>query len=280
MLEWLERLPPATRKVLIHINNTNPILDEDSPQRARARARAASKSRRTAWRSSCERDRIDALDAAWSRRSSRRSCARRGSAYHIHHPFNVMLNSGKATPRADPRLGREPLLLPDQHSRSRTRRSSPTARTARCAAAGCSASSITTATAMIRAASKPGCGWREAVGLSRERSREPARRAARRALRGRCLRELRAPRAVAGSGVLVADRAVRARDPQAAAGELAGALSVDRPRGPALLPEPRQHRAARRGARARVHARSLQDARGSRSARSRSCSSSSTSCGR
>jgi pyrroloquinoline quinone biosynthesis protein B len=34
MLEWLERLPPMTRKVLIHINNTNPILDEDSPQRA------------------------------------------------------------------------------------------------------------------------------------------------------------------------------------------------------------------------------------------------------
>ncbi len=34
MLEWLERLPPGTRKVLIHINNTNPILDEDSAQRA------------------------------------------------------------------------------------------------------------------------------------------------------------------------------------------------------------------------------------------------------
>tara|TARA_R110001583_G_scaffold185046_2_gene344933 strand:+ start:18479 stop:19393 length:915 start_codon:yes stop_codon:yes gene_type:complete len=34
MLEWLNRLPAATRKVLIHINNTNPILDEDSPQRA------------------------------------------------------------------------------------------------------------------------------------------------------------------------------------------------------------------------------------------------------
>ena len=34
MLEWLERLPAATRKILIHINNTNPILDEDSPQRA------------------------------------------------------------------------------------------------------------------------------------------------------------------------------------------------------------------------------------------------------
>jgi pyrroloquinoline quinone biosynthesis protein B len=34
MLEWLDRLPPTTLKVLIHINNTNPILDEDSPQRA------------------------------------------------------------------------------------------------------------------------------------------------------------------------------------------------------------------------------------------------------
>jgi pyrroloquinoline quinone biosynthesis protein B len=34
MLEWLDRLPPGTRKVLIHINNTNPILDEDSVERA------------------------------------------------------------------------------------------------------------------------------------------------------------------------------------------------------------------------------------------------------
>jgi pyrroloquinoline quinone biosynthesis protein B len=34
MLEWLGRLPAATRRILIHVNNTNPILDEDSPQRA------------------------------------------------------------------------------------------------------------------------------------------------------------------------------------------------------------------------------------------------------
>ncbi|MDE2616176.1 MAG: pyrroloquinoline quinone biosynthesis protein PqqB [Burkholderiales bacterium] len=33
MLEWLDQLPRSTRKVLIHINNTNPILDEESPQR-------------------------------------------------------------------------------------------------------------------------------------------------------------------------------------------------------------------------------------------------------
>jgi len=34
MVEWLGRLPARTRRMLIHINNTNPILDEDSTQRA------------------------------------------------------------------------------------------------------------------------------------------------------------------------------------------------------------------------------------------------------
>ena len=34
MIAWLDRLPAATRRFLIHINNTNPILDEDSAQRA------------------------------------------------------------------------------------------------------------------------------------------------------------------------------------------------------------------------------------------------------
>jgi pyrroloquinoline quinone biosynthesis protein B len=34
MLEWLARLPGTTRKILIHVNNTNPILDEDSGERA------------------------------------------------------------------------------------------------------------------------------------------------------------------------------------------------------------------------------------------------------
>lgn len=34
MLAWLDRLPPGVRKVLIHINNTNPILDESSSEAA------------------------------------------------------------------------------------------------------------------------------------------------------------------------------------------------------------------------------------------------------
>ena len=40
MIEWLAKLPEQTRRLLIHINNTNPILDEDSAERAElARAR-------------------------------------------------------------------------------------------------------------------------------------------------------------------------------------------------------------------------------------------------
>jgi pyrroloquinoline quinone biosynthesis protein B len=34
MLEWLERLSSTTRKILIHINNTNPILNEASSESA------------------------------------------------------------------------------------------------------------------------------------------------------------------------------------------------------------------------------------------------------
>ena len=34
MIEWLAKLPTQTRRALIHINNTNPILDDDSEERA------------------------------------------------------------------------------------------------------------------------------------------------------------------------------------------------------------------------------------------------------
>jgi len=37
MIEWLRKLPSSTRRMLIHINNTNPILDEDSAERAALR---------------------------------------------------------------------------------------------------------------------------------------------------------------------------------------------------------------------------------------------------
>ena len=37
-------------------------------------------------------------DAAWSRTEFEAKLRERGRSYHIHHPFNVMLNTGKATP--------------------------------------------------------------------------------------------------------------------------------------------------------------------------------------
>src|SRR5437868_8727566 len=39
MLEWLDRLPAGTRKILIHVNNTNPILDEASEEAAQVARR-------------------------------------------------------------------------------------------------------------------------------------------------------------------------------------------------------------------------------------------------
>jgi pyrroloquinoline quinone biosynthesis protein B len=38
MLEHLRELPEATRRILIHINNTNPVLDEDGPEFAHLRS--------------------------------------------------------------------------------------------------------------------------------------------------------------------------------------------------------------------------------------------------
>ena len=37
-------------------------------------------------------------EAAWNAAEFEQQLRERGRAYHIHHPFNVMLNSGKATP--------------------------------------------------------------------------------------------------------------------------------------------------------------------------------------
>ena len=39
-----------------------------------------------------------AVNAPWSRQEFEQQLRERGRAYHIHHPFNVMLNSGKASP--------------------------------------------------------------------------------------------------------------------------------------------------------------------------------------
>ena len=91
MLEWLARLPERTRRILIHVNNTNPILDEDSAERAAL----------TAQRVEVASDGLEVAavsETPWTRAEFERQLRERGRAYHIHHPFNVMLNTGKATP--------------------------------------------------------------------------------------------------------------------------------------------------------------------------------------
>jgi pyrroloquinoline quinone biosynthesis protein B len=45
MLEWLARLSPETRKILIHINNTNPILNESSREAAELNRRGVETAR-------------------------------------------------------------------------------------------------------------------------------------------------------------------------------------------------------------------------------------------
>ncbi len=91
----------TTRKVLIHINNTNPILDEDGAERAHACAAPASRSRTTAWRSRCECcGRSDPTHRATHRgaaTSSRRSCARAARRITSIIRSTACSTSGKAT---------------------------------------------------------------------------------------------------------------------------------------------------------------------------------------
>src|SRR6185312_16864743 len=80
------------------------------------------------------------------------------------------------------------------------------------------------------------------------------------ALRRRCLRQFRPPRSVDGSGVLLADRAVRAGNPQTASRSLATALSVDSPRRARVLSEPRRPGAPRCGIQSGAHPATLRHA--------------------
>jgi pyrroloquinoline-quinone synthase len=41
---------------------------------------------------------VTALDTAWTRAEFEQQLRARGRSYHIHHPFNAMLNGGRATP--------------------------------------------------------------------------------------------------------------------------------------------------------------------------------------
>ncbi len=80
-LEALAPLP-IERKIYIHINNTNPILLEDSPERRAVEERGTGSGHGRAKRYGCSRDDVN---SGHGRASSTR-CARQSQRYHASTP--------------------------------------------------------------------------------------------------------------------------------------------------------------------------------------------------
>ena len=221
----------------------------------------------------------DSSAPAWTRPEFEERLREKGRAYHIHHPFNVMLNSGAANPEQ---------IRGWVANRYYYQISIPLKDAA--ILANCPDREVRRSWVQ-RILDHDGYGddprrHRIVVttgrgGGARARSGgEARRRIAWRALRSGCVRELRKTRAVAGSCLFFADGAVRAGDSQAASRQLARALPVDRSRRPQVL-----FRAGSASRGATWNSASPSHSTGSirarpRSVHSRSCSSSSTCCGR
>ncbi len=166
--------------------------------------------------------------AAWSAGEFEAQLRERGRAYHIHHPFNVMLNTGKATPEqirgwvANRFYYQINIPLKDAailaNCDDREVRRNWVQRILDHDGHGADPGGIDS---WLRLA--------EAVGLTRAfvESLSEVRPGVRFAVDAYVNFARRAP--VAGERVRLAHRAVRPRDPQAAPGRLAAALPVDRP---------------------------------------------------
>ena len=123
-----------------------------------------------------------------------------------------------------------------------------------------------------------GCGWGSGR-FEPRRSAQRASRAARRALRSGCLSQFRSSRLLAGGGLQLPDRAVRPADPSVAPRQLAAALSMDQ-RGRLLYFRSRLSQPIATLSMARRWRRPTVTALKNRTGCWRSCSLSSTFCGR
>ena len=150
-------------------------------------------------------------------RRVRAGAARQGQALSHLPPLPHRDEQRQAARRNRCRAGSTTASTTRSASRSRTRRSCPTCRTAISAGSGSSASSTTTARRATKAASRPGCGWARPCGLKREdiTSLEHVLPGVRFAVDAYV--NFARTRALAGGGVLVAHRALRAGDPPEAA---------------------------------------------------------------
>jgi len=176
--------------------------------------------------------------AVWNAAEFEQQLRERGRAYHIHHPFNVMLNSGQATAAqirgwvANRFYYQISIPIKDA------------AILANCDDRGVRRNWVQRILdhdgyGENPAASRRGCGSprRWALRACRWRACSCCCRGA---LRGRRLCEFRTPRALAGGRVRLTHRAVCAGNSPAATRQLAGALPMDRPGGTEVLPEPPQ----------------------------------------
>ena len=222
VLAGLER----PRTVLVHINNTNPILLEDSPEReevVRAGVEVA----------------YDGLEVELCRDAQPRSSSRRlraqGARYHNLHPFHRRMDAGELT--------REELQrwVANRFYYQKCIPLKDAAILANCPEVEVRREWVQRiidhdGTAEGTGGTESWLRLGEALGVSRDELVSERRVLPARALRGRRLRELRAPEAVDRGGRVVAHRALRAgRDAGAARGARAP-LPVDRPRRARVLP--------------------------------------------
>jgi len=151
--------PSATRRILIHINNTNPILDESSAESAELARRGVEVARDGNGDPAV-------IAAAWDREEFEAQLPKLGP--RLPHPSSLQRADEfrGAHPRADPRLGlRTASTIRSTYPIKGMPRFCPIARTARCAARGYRRILDTTATARIRAGLNLGCAWRRRVGI-------------------------------------------------------------------------------------------------------------------
>ena len=140
------------RRIFIHINNTNPVLFENSPERHEARGGwLGDRFRRdggaamspTLTGSDAGRTRQTLLTSDQLEAELRAIGAER---YHNRHPFHRRLHGGKLDRGPGAGLGAQPLLLPDADPEPRTRSCRAPADRRSCAANGGGACSTMTAT--------------------------------------------------------------------------------------------------------------------------------------
>ena len=240
----------ARRKIYTHINNTNPILVEGSPEHDAVRA--------AGWEVAFDGMEIDVVSVS-AAPLTRDEFVARLRAEGERATTTATRSTCACTPGSSrarrSRGGRSTATTTRRASPSKTRSSSRSPRTRRSGARGSAASTITTAARDGRRRPRAVAAARRRGRARRGRGEELRARPAGGALRLRRVRAARARALARRGGRVVAHRVLLARHHDEAARGLGEALPVGRPRRAGVLPQPRPARARRLGGGARVRGR-------------------------